>query len=115
MLQAESQHRDHAIVEQVIADAAASALAHLPDLPTARQRGPTADTSGSVRRGTGPVSMMITERGPRRWGGGTGLTPQDGQTRVQVQKASTDLAEVGWIDCYLCHPQALAPLNTLRT
>jgi hypothetical protein len=30
MLQAESQHRDHAIVEQVIADAAASALAHLP-------------------------------------------------------------------------------------
>jgi hypothetical protein len=29
-LQAESQHRDHAIVEQVIADAAASALAHLP-------------------------------------------------------------------------------------
>jgi hypothetical protein len=30
MLQAESCHRDHAIVEQVIADAAASALAHLP-------------------------------------------------------------------------------------
>jgi hypothetical protein len=30
MLQAEDQHRDHAIVEQVIADAAASALAHLP-------------------------------------------------------------------------------------
>jgi phage gp16-like protein len=30
MRQAESQHRDHAIVEQVIADAAASALAHLP-------------------------------------------------------------------------------------
>jgi hypothetical protein len=30
MLQAESQHRDHAIIEQVIADAAASALAHLP-------------------------------------------------------------------------------------
>jgi hypothetical protein len=30
MLQAESQHRAHAIVEQVIADAAASALAHLP-------------------------------------------------------------------------------------
>ncbi|HEX5406378.1 MAG TPA: IS1380 family transposase [Pseudonocardiaceae bacterium] len=30
MLQAEGQHRDHAIVEQVIADAAASALAHLP-------------------------------------------------------------------------------------
>jgi Transposase DDE domain group 1 len=30
MLQAESQHRGHAIVEQVIADAAASALAHLP-------------------------------------------------------------------------------------
>jgi hypothetical protein len=30
MLQAESQHRDHAIVEQVIADAAGSALAHLP-------------------------------------------------------------------------------------
>jgi hypothetical protein len=30
MLQAESFHRDHAIVEQVIADAAASALAHLP-------------------------------------------------------------------------------------
>jgi hypothetical protein len=29
-LQAESQHRDHAIIEQVIADAAASALAHLP-------------------------------------------------------------------------------------
>jgi Transposase DDE domain group 1 len=29
-LQAESQHRAHAIVEQVIADAAASALAHLP-------------------------------------------------------------------------------------
>ncbi|MGH3911234.1 MAG: transposase [Pseudonocardiaceae bacterium] len=29
-LQAETQHRDHAIVEQVIADAAASALAHLP-------------------------------------------------------------------------------------
>ena len=29
-LQAEGQHRDHAIVEQVIADAAASALAHLP-------------------------------------------------------------------------------------
>ena len=30
MLQAESQHRDHAIIEQVIADAAASAPAHLP-------------------------------------------------------------------------------------
>jgi hypothetical protein len=30
MLQAESQHRDHAVIEQVIADAAASALAHLP-------------------------------------------------------------------------------------
>jgi hypothetical protein len=30
MLQAESQHRAHAIVEQVIADAKASALAHLP-------------------------------------------------------------------------------------
>ena len=30
MLQAEGQHRDHAIVEQVIADAASSALAHLP-------------------------------------------------------------------------------------
>jgi hypothetical protein len=29
-LQAESQHRDHAIVEQTIADAASSALAHLP-------------------------------------------------------------------------------------
>jgi hypothetical protein len=30
MLQAETQHRGHAIVEQVIADAASSALAHLP-------------------------------------------------------------------------------------
>ena len=30
MLQAEGQHRDHAIVEQIIADAADSALAHLP-------------------------------------------------------------------------------------
>src|SRR4051812_5089751 len=30
MLQAEGQHRDHAVIEQVIADAAASALAHLP-------------------------------------------------------------------------------------
>ena len=30
MLQAEGQHRDHAVVEQVIADAASSALAHLP-------------------------------------------------------------------------------------
>lgn len=30
MLQAESRHRDRAIIEQVIADAAASALAHLP-------------------------------------------------------------------------------------
>jgi hypothetical protein len=30
MLQAEAAHRDHAIIEQVIADAAASALAHLP-------------------------------------------------------------------------------------
>jgi hypothetical protein len=30
MLQAQGQHRDHAIIEQVIADAAASALAHLP-------------------------------------------------------------------------------------
>lgn len=30
MVQAEGFHRDHAIVEQVIADAAASALAHLP-------------------------------------------------------------------------------------
>ncbi|MGH3914969.1 MAG: IS1380 family transposase [Pseudonocardiaceae bacterium] len=30
ILQAEAQHRGHAIVEQVIADAAASALAHLP-------------------------------------------------------------------------------------
>jgi hypothetical protein len=30
MLQAEGFHRDHAIIEQVIADAAASALAHLP-------------------------------------------------------------------------------------
>jgi hypothetical protein len=30
MLQAEAQHRGHAIVEQVIADAKASALAHLP-------------------------------------------------------------------------------------
>jgi hypothetical protein len=30
MLQAESQHRGHAIIEQIIADAAASALAHLP-------------------------------------------------------------------------------------
>jgi hypothetical protein len=30
MLEAEGQHRDHAIVEQTIADAAASALAHLP-------------------------------------------------------------------------------------
>jgi hypothetical protein len=30
MLQAESQHRGHAIVEQVIADGAASVLAHLP-------------------------------------------------------------------------------------
>lgn len=30
MLQAESQHRDHAVVEQLIADGAASALAHLP-------------------------------------------------------------------------------------
>jgi len=29
-LQAESQHRGHAIIEQLIADAAASALAHLP-------------------------------------------------------------------------------------
>ncbi len=30
LLQAEAQHRDHAIVEQLIADAAGSALAHLP-------------------------------------------------------------------------------------
>jgi hypothetical protein len=30
MLQAEGFHRDHAVIEQVIADAAASALAHLP-------------------------------------------------------------------------------------
>lgn len=30
MLQAEAQHRDHAVIEQVIADAASSALAHLP-------------------------------------------------------------------------------------
>ena len=30
LLQAESQHRGHAIIEQVIADAATSALAHLP-------------------------------------------------------------------------------------
>ena len=30
LLQAEGQHRDHAVVEQTIADAAASALAHLP-------------------------------------------------------------------------------------
>ena len=30
LLQAESAHRGHAIVEQVIADAAASALAHMP-------------------------------------------------------------------------------------
>lgn len=30
MVRAESQHRDHAIIEQVIADAVASALAHLP-------------------------------------------------------------------------------------
>jgi hypothetical protein len=30
MLQAEGQHRDHAIVEQVISDAASSAMAHLP-------------------------------------------------------------------------------------
>ena len=30
MLQAESQHRGHAVIEQVIADAKASALAHLP-------------------------------------------------------------------------------------
>ena len=30
MLQAEGQHRDHAIIEQTIADAAGSALAHLP-------------------------------------------------------------------------------------
>jgi hypothetical protein len=30
LLQAEGQHRDHAIVEQLIADAAGSALAHLP-------------------------------------------------------------------------------------
>ena len=30
MLQAEAQHRGHAIIEQIIADAAASALAHLP-------------------------------------------------------------------------------------
>jgi Transposase DDE domain group 1 len=30
MLQAETQHRGHAIIEQVIADAAGSALAHLP-------------------------------------------------------------------------------------
>jgi hypothetical protein len=30
MLQAESQHRGHAIIEQVIADAVANALAHLP-------------------------------------------------------------------------------------
>jgi hypothetical protein len=30
MLQAEGHHRDHAVIEQVIADAAASALAHLP-------------------------------------------------------------------------------------
>ncbi len=30
MLQAEAQHRGHAAVEQVIADAAGSALAHLP-------------------------------------------------------------------------------------
>jgi hypothetical protein len=30
LLQAEAQHRDHAIVEQIIADAASSALAHLP-------------------------------------------------------------------------------------
>jgi len=30
MLQAESQHRGHAVIEQVIADAKGSALAHLP-------------------------------------------------------------------------------------
>lgn len=30
MLQAEGQHRDHAVIEQIIADAAAGALAHLP-------------------------------------------------------------------------------------
>jgi hypothetical protein len=30
MRQAKSQHRGHAIIEQVIADTAASALAHLP-------------------------------------------------------------------------------------
>lgn len=30
LFQAEAQHRDHAIIEQIIADAAASALAHLP-------------------------------------------------------------------------------------
>jgi hypothetical protein len=38
MLQAESFHRDHAIIEQVIADAAASALAHLPWRIIQRQR-----------------------------------------------------------------------------
>ena len=30
MLQAEEQHRDHAIIEQVLADQASGPLAHLP-------------------------------------------------------------------------------------
>ncbi len=49
LLQAESQHRAHAIIEQVIADAKASALAHLP---RARRSRPTPPGPPSGRLGT---------------------------------------------------------------
>ena len=43
MLQAESDHRDHAIVEQVIADLKGSALAHLPSVIFSRRVDRAAD------------------------------------------------------------------------
>ena len=43
MLQAETTHRGHAIVEQVIADMKSGALAHLPSVILSRRVGRAAD------------------------------------------------------------------------
>jgi hypothetical protein len=66
MLQAEGQHREHAVVEQVIADAAAKALAHLPPLRPTPVRQLVGSLAAQVGQARGASALLGRGRSRRQ-------------------------------------------------
>jgi hypothetical protein len=68
LVQAESQHRGHAVIEQVFADLIDGPLAHLPSAQFTRQRclAPAGRHRARANPGTGHPGLHPTRRGPRR-------------------------------------------------